>query len=220
MLKNFYHFLKNNLRACLAITTAGELKKAIRGMKTVLDVGCGPASPLKEFKKELGIYSVGIDVFPENINASKKALIHDEHYVMDALDIDKKFKEKSFDAVIAIDLIEHLTKEESEEFIPKVEAIAKKLIIISTPNNFLEQRSHSGNPFLKHKCGWTLREMKELGFKCKGIIGPRFIHGECAAIKLKPIKFWSKVSLLCQKFINRFPKFAASIICIKKIEKT
>lgn len=220
MLKNFYHFLKNNLRVRLMVTTAGELKKALRGMKTVLDIGCGPTSPLKEFKKELGIYSVGIDIFPENINASKKSLIHDEHYVMDALDIDKKFKEKSFDAVIAIDLIEHLAKEESKELIPKMEAIAKKLIIISTPNDFLEQRGHSGNPFLEHKCGWTLKEMMGLGFKCRGIVGPHFIHGERASIKLKPIKFWSKISLLCQKFINRFPKFAASIICIKKIEKT
>lgn len=134
-----------------------ELKKAVDGCKTLLDVGCGSSSPIKSFSDKM--FSVGVDIFGEAIEKSKRRGIHDEYYKIDALNIEDKFEDNSFDCVLASDLIEHLTKERGEGLIEIMEKIAKKKVIIFTPNGFLKQEKDN-NPFQEHKSGWDAKEMK------------------------------------------------------------
>ena len=47
-----------------------------------------------------------------------------------------EFSDRSFDAVIALELLEHLNKEEGYELIHNMERWARSKVIVSTPNGF------------------------------------------------------------------------------------
>lgn len=190
-----------------------ELEKALADCDTVLDVGCGSNSPLGSIKNKL--YSEGVDSFLPSITKSKAQKIHNKYHKMDVLNIDKKFKSNSFDCVIAIDLIEHLTKEDGKKLIKKMEKIARKKVIIFTPNGFLPQGEYDNNPWQVHKSGWTVEEMQKKGYKVIGINGWKPLRGEYAEPKFYPKIIWRIISDLTQVFTRNNPKKAFQILCIK-----
>lgn len=192
-----------------------ELKRAVGNCKTLLNVGCGSNSPIKSFSKNL--FSVGIDSFKPSIEKSKKKKIHNKYFLMDVLKIDKKFKPKSFDCVLALDLIEHLKKKDGIRLIKKMEKIAKKKVIIFTPNGFLPQEEYENNIKQVHLSGWSAREMMKKGYKIIGINGLKSLRKEQAEIKFKPKFFWLVISALTQIFVKNNPEKAFQILCIKKI---
>src|SRR3989344_2342306 len=137
------------------------LRRELRNCKTVLEIGCGKGSPLKHVRKSF--HTVGVDIYAPSIEESKKAGIHDEYILGDIMQID--LKGRMFDAVIALDLIEHLKKIDGEKL------LKKKKVIIFTPNGFLKQEAIEGNKFQEHISGWEVEEMKNRGFKVYGING-------------------------------------------------
>ena len=77
-----------------------ELEMAVGDCKTLLDVGCGSDSPIKQFSGRL--HSVGVDTFRPSVEKSRKEKVHDRYYVMDVLKIGKLFKAGSFDCVLLL----------------------------------------------------------------------------------------------------------------------
>lgn len=194
------------------------LESELSDVKSVLDVGCGSWSPLSNVKKSF--YSVGIDIHKPSIEEIKKKKIHDEYKVEDVLKLNKFFKPKSFDAVIALDVIEHFKKEEGLSLIKQMEKIAKKKVIILTPYGFTKQHPVDGNPFQEHKSGWNIEDFKKRGYKVYGMRGFRFIRtGEYATIKYKPWFFWGLISALSQFFTYYFPQSAYQLFAVKTIRK-
>lgn len=196
---------------------ARMLEKECSGYESLLDVGCGTDSPIKFFSRRLK-HTVGVDGYPASIERSKDKGIHDEYVLMNVLDLPNKFSPKSFDCVIASDLVEHLQKEDGFKLIEMMEKIARKKLIIFTPNGFLEQREYDGNKFQVHLSGWGVDEMKELGYRVIGINGWKHLRGEFAEIKWSPKIFWGRVSLLTQPFSENNPKRAFAIMCVKEMK--
>lgn len=192
------------------------LEKELEGVKSVLDVGCGSNSPLAKVKKTF--VSTGVDIFKRSIEKSKKAKIHDSYKVGDILKIETFFKPKSFDAVIALDVVEHFSKKEGRKLISSMEKIAKKKVIVFTPNGFTQQYPYNGNPFQVHKSGWYIEDFVRRGYKVYGMRGFRFIRGEYATIKYKPWFLWGAVSTLSQFFIYNYPRFAYQLLAVKKLQ--
>lgn len=62
-------------------------------------------------------------------------------------------------------------------------------------------------------------EFRELGFKVHGIHDLKFLRGELAKIKFKPIFFWSIISELSQKFTYYFPDLAFQLLAKKTLKK-
>lgn len=193
------------------------LEKELEGMNSVLDVGCGNNSPIAKVKKNF--YSLGIDVFKPSIQKSKKAKIHDEYRMGNILKIDRFFKPKSFDAVIALDVVEHFEKKEGLKLIRDMEKVARKKIIVFTPYGFTVQHPCDGNPFQAHKSGWSIEEFKKLGYKVHGMRGFRWIRGEYATIKYKPWFFWGTISYMSQFLVYFFPKFSYQLFAVKELKK-
>lgn len=192
-----------------------ELEKSLSDAKSVLDLGCGNSSPIRNLKK--GFYSAGIDDFKPSIEESKKKKIHDKYYKMDVLDTGDKFGKDSFDVVLALDLIEHLTKEEGNKLLKIMERIARDKVIVFTPNGFLGQGKYRGNPLQKHKSGWKIKEFKTKGYKVLGIHGWKKLRGEFSKIKFKPKMFWRVISDITQKRVKKRPENAFQIFCIKEL---
>jgi len=193
-----------------------ELKRAILSYKSLLNVGCGANSQVQSFSKKT--YSIGVDAFKPSIEKSKKAGIHNKYYLANVMDIGKKFKENSFDVVLASDLIEHLKKKEGCKLIRMMEKIAKKRVIIFTPNGFLPQKKFENNDWQIHKSGWTAKEMKKKGYKIIGINGWEALRGEMTEIKFWPKPFWDIVSDFTRPLTRKFPKYAAQILCVKYLK--
>lgn len=192
-----------------------KLSEELRGAGSVLDLGCGANSPLKDIR---GSFFVGVDVSNEAIEKSEKAGIHDKYYCSNALDIDKIFSSKNFDVVVALDLLEHLDKKLGRVLLSKMEKVARKKTVIFTPNGFVEQNEDADNPFQRHVSGWSHQEMKEMGYKCFGMGGLKFIKRENGIIKLKPQRFWELLADITQKLTYYCPRLSYYLFCVKNLE--
>lgn len=190
------------------------LKTNLKGCNTVLDLGCGDRSPISCCKIK---YSTGVDIFPEYIDISRRKKIHDEYILMNLSEA--SFNLKSFDAVIALEVLEHMSKEEGVRFLNKIEGWAENKVIISCPNGFVPQGEYEGNPYQKHLSSWTPDEFKAKGYRVVGFNGWKKLRGEKSDIRYKPIFLWERVSDLTQLFVYYFPKHAFQFYAIKRIEK-
>jgi hypothetical protein len=216
-MKNFFKRIDDFFFGHLQNHYAKELEKQCVGNESLLDVACGSDSPVKYFSSKIKRV-VGIDIFEPSIEKSRAAGIHTEYRKMNVLDLEKEFGPKAFDVVVASDLIEHLEKPDGFKLIEQMEKVAKKKVVIYTPNGFLEQREYDGNKYQVHLSGWEVEEMQKLGYKVYGINGAKWLRGEFAVIKWWPKVFWGRISLLTQKRTFRNPKKAFGILCVKEIK--
>jgi hypothetical protein len=82
-------------------TVTYSLQQELKDCESVLDLGCGPDSPVKLCPNIK--YSVGVETYKPYLTKSKKNKIHSKYVEKNIFDVD--FKEKSFDAVILIEVI-------------------------------------------------------------------------------------------------------------------
>jgi SAM-dependent methyltransferase len=195
---------------------ARMLRSAAAGCETMLDVGCGPSSPVESFSMHM-TRAVGIDIDEPSIDKSRERAIHHEYAVMNVMDIGKTFPNRSFDLVIASDLIEHLPKPEGAKLLGMMEAIARRRVIVFTPNGFIAQHPVDGNEYQTHLSGWTVDEMKERGYLVRGVNGWNRLLGQRAQVRWRPRLVWRTLSFLSQPFTTRNPNHAFSILCIKDV---
>lgn len=193
------------------------LESLVSGCKSLLDVGCGSSSSIKFFSKKL--YCVGIDAFQPSIEKSKKEKIHNRYYKMNILDIGKKFKTNSFDCVLASNIIEHLTKKDGLRFLKMIEDIAKKKVIVYTPNGFVPQEKYENNVWQIHKSGWNPDEMRKMGYKVTGFLGWKPLRKEYSIIRFWPRFVWNIISDITQFFVKNSPKKAWQLLCVKELYK-
>lgn len=194
-MKKIYHYFFSSDKKYFK-----QLSRELEGMKTVLDIGCGKNSPIQYTKKDF--HATGFDAsYPSSD-------IHDEYIQGNVLNMN--FPDNSFDAVIALDFIEHLKKERGIEFLKNVERIAKKKVVIVVPNGFVEQ--HDENDFLEHRSGWFLKDFKN--YKCIGMSGIKNIKRDKGRIIQKPRIFWVLVKDFSQFIVKYFPKHAFHLFCV------
>lgn len=188
------------------------LQRELSGCDAVLDLGCGRSSPIQHCKVD---FSVGVELFEPYLQESKDKGIHNEYINSDVREIE--FEAKSFDAVVCLELLEHLTKEEGCELIEKMEGWARKKIVVTTPNGYLQQDSYDENLLQEHKSGWSIEELRQLGFKVYGMKGWRQLKGHRGKIKYRPLVVWEKISHLSQAITYYFPKLAFQLFAVKEL---
>jgi len=194
-----------------------ELNTELEGNKSFLDIACGINTPIKEYTMKYP--SLGIDIFQPSIDDSKKKGLHTNYKCMNIISKGDTLKNNSFDCVIALDLIEHLEKEEGYTLISTMERIAKRKVIIFTPNGFVPQFAHSGNKDQEHKCGWSVSEFEEEGFRVIGVSGLKYLKGSNAELKFKPKFFWRILSHITQLIVRNHPRYAYALLAIKDLKQ-
>ena len=203
------------------------LQKELKDCESVLDIGCGPSSPLQYCKWIK--YSVGVEPFKPYLEESKKRKIHTKYINKKIEELD--FPENSFDAVIMIEVLEHLPKKVGREILKKAEKWARKKVIISTPNGFFSVGKVDKNRYQKHLSGWTVEELFREGFKCRGICGLKwFYHKENKVeslinykqdvsfcnIRFGPPQIFFVLASISQIFAYFFPKYSFEIFAVKR----
>ena len=206
------------------VTFITSVEKNLTDCKTILDVGCGDNSPLRLFQ---GNYkTVGMDGYKKAIDISRRVKIHNKYIVGDIRKILTKVNPKSFDAVIALDVIEHLTKHDGYQFLTDIEKIAKKRIIIVTPNGFMVQKNNINN-LQEHLSGWTVRDFEKKGYRVKGLYGLKRIiepfRTDSGGFKYKPKLLWGifwglALEITHYTFTKNHPKHSFSLLAVKRLD--
>lgn len=191
------------------------LRTHLNGYTSVLDVGCGSNSALQFVR--LPMYKVGIDLYKKSVNVSKQKHIHDDYVIGDVRTLSKFFKRKSFDAVICIDVIEHLTTSEGLQLVKQMELIARRRVIFLTPNGFYHQHALEGNPHQVHKSGWRSALFRKMGYRVRGLRGLRILRDDHASIKLRPWFFWGAITFISEILFYPFPELCFDIIATKTL---
>jgi hypothetical protein len=77
--------------------------------------------------------------------------------------------EKSFDAVLAIDLLEHFPKADAERLLHEMERVASQLAVVWTTLGMIEQGPYDVdgvfNPYEKHQFGPSLGWLLGIGWE-------------------------------------------------------
>jgi len=192
------------------------LQKSLASSGSLLDIGCGYHSPAYDYFKDM-CYTVGIDGYDKAVADAETNHIHTEQFVFDVRKIGERFEPKTFDCTIALDLIEHLTKEEGEKLIADMESIACKTVVIFTPNGFIEQEGYDNNVLQIHKSGWTAADFRQKGYSVVGVNGLKALRTHEARLRFKPGFIWHRISYLTQMFVRNRPENAYQIFCVKKL---
>ena len=186
-----------------------KLKKELRDM-TVLDLGCGYKSPIQYCNVP---FSVGVDLYDPYLKIAKEKGIHSQYIKADIRELE--LTPKSFDVVMALGVIEHMTKEEGYKLIAKMETWAKKKAIITTSNGYLFQDGYDGNPLQEHKSGWSTKELRDKGFRVHGEKGWKALRGYRGLLKYRPRQLWEIISGITQYVTYFYPQLAHMLFAVK-----
>lgn len=193
-----------------------ELRSELSGCETVLDVGCGNLSPMRFVA---GPRLIGMDGYAPALEQARANGTHDEYVIGDVKRIGELFPDRRFDACVALDVIEHLSKEDGWRMAEAMERLARRKIVIHTPNGFVPQHSQDGD-LQEHLSGWTAHEMRSRDYRVVGMYGPKSLRGEYHRIRYQPQAFWLLISFLGHWFGTRTrPDRAAAIFCVKELSR-
>lgn len=141
--------------ACLVIDKAA---------KSILDVACGLGLPMQMIKMRMKVErSVGVDIFEPYLKECKRRKIHTEYLKLDIRKL--PFKNKSFDVVISLQVLEHLQKKEAWKVLDKMEKIAEKQVIVAMPIGEMYHPAVDGNKHQLHCSAFYPEEFTKRGYK-------------------------------------------------------
>ncbi|HTX60350.1 MAG TPA: class I SAM-dependent methyltransferase [Verrucomicrobiae bacterium] len=190
------------------------LARELRDCSSVIDVGCGTDSRLQyaNFRGR----TIGADAYPPAL--SPKHPLHDEYVRCDLRDF--TYPEKSVDACVLLDVIEHLTKEDGWRLVDRLERIARKRVIVATPNGFLPQPPSADNPFQEHISGWETHELREQGYRIYGLSGYKPWRGEEGNVVAQPWPLFLALSKISEPFFVNRPEGAFALFCVKDLAQS
>ncbi len=200
----------------MRLTYLQHLERAVDGADSLLDVGCGSNSPVSRFERRPS-YMVGVDLHEPSLEASRAAGRHDDYRRLDVMRIADEFGADSFDAVVAFDLLEHLSVEDGRRLLGQMEQVARRRVVVLTPNGFVPQEEYDDNPLQAHRSGWTPAELHALGYQVRGINGLRVLRGEQGTPRWRPARLWSRLAQATEPITYRRPKAAFHLLGLKEL---
>ena len=187
----------------------------------VLDIGAGPAQYwndkvfldfFQKRKVEITLFDAtedsGLQSPSELIQVSKVVGIAPQD-----LDV---FQDSDFDLVIALDLIEHLSKDNGYLLLYQLDRLASKSSLVFTPNGFIWQPPSLNNPFNAHISAWKPKELRKLGWKKQyGNVGLVFFIGTYGLLKFNS-RLVNIINVLVLPIVRIFPFLGFSFTAVKR----
>ncbi len=150
---------------------------------------------------------IGLDIWPPNVEKLNQKKIYDELIICDARN--PPFRSKSIDIVIACEILEHISQEETDSFLNELEVLYRNILIISTPLGFWGRGIIYENPYEKHLSGWHEKELQDRNYETKTV--SRFSLW-------RPLQFILNLRRIIIKWLFGIPAPTHLIIAWKKSE--
>jgi SAM-dependent methyltransferase len=181
--------------------------------KTILDVGCGKGEPMSFINKDGNFDVTGIDLFQPYLEEAERKAVYRRLMIGNALSL--PFENKAFDAVICMELLEHLEERDGIALLGELERVARKQILLTTPIGKYEQHAYDGNRYQEHKFIWTVGALQLHGYKIWGT-GIRGLPRE--ETRLGFIRFFREGAYaLGGVFSYYIPQLACHVVAEKKL---
>lgn len=199
-----------------------EMNTIIRNLdkkgKTLLDVGCARGEAMQMINKKKRWSTTGLDIYEPYLNQARQNKTHDHYVLCDVRNLD--LPAKSYDIVLCTEVLEHLGREEGLELLRKLEKVARRQVVISTPQGKYVQHAFDGNAYQEHKTIWTASELKKLGFQVRGHGVPR-IGGEGGLATRIPKVLVPLTNVLyvgAGPLVYYLPLLAGALVGIKRVK--
>lgn len=207
-----------NLLTFLPFSSPWIIRQHIGNNKTILDVGCGDGSLMLKINCDKKYKVVGVDVHLPSLKKAKKTGVYKTLKQANLKNLN--FKAGSFDVVLASQVIEHISKKDGYKLLNKLEKIAKNKIIVSTPKGYVPFdpfEVFDGNPFQRHKSGWSIDELKKIKYNVYGQ-GSSFIYSREGLLhKYRKFKnFFVLFSYLLSPITYYFPSTSSCLVAVKQ----
>lgn len=189
------------------------LSAGLAGCRTVADVGCGSYSVLRYFTP--GRLILGIDRHEPSLRNNGN--LYAGLVLSDVLAA--PVGAKSVDAAVSLDVIEHLERADGERLIEAMEAMARRSVVIYTPNGFLPQKASADNPWQLHRSGWTVEDFRQRGYTVYGINGAKGLRTEYAVLHRHPRALWEIVARLSHLRTFGAPERAFALCAVKRLKE-
>jgi len=180
---------------------------------SLLEVGCGTGKLMQVRHFNKCRLRVGVDVYPPYLLRCIREGLYDLCIVASATNL--PFREKVFDAVLCVEVIEHIPKAVGSRIIMEFEKLARRQVLISTTNISKDMldvaTTDSGieNPHMVHTSWWLPEDFRRLGYKVRGV----YPRGSNSSI-FDPAYYLSNILPLIIICYFR-PEVAKAIICCK-----
>lgn len=190
------------------------LKRDLADCESILELGCGSNSPL--LKIGYGYKTDAVDIWQPYVDAHNERGDYRKCEQADILAMD--FSGRSYDAVVICDVLEHLDKPKVYKvgLFGKVEKLAKKKVILFTPNGFVPNDEVDGDPYQAHISAWYPRDYRERGYKVVGSTGVRWLMGKASLPRFKPADLFQVLIMLTQPMVYWWPGVAWHSYAVKE----
>lgn len=135
--------------------------------ESLLSLCCGVGIELRNVKASK---ITAVDIYPGYLAEVKTNQPRAKTVESDAYTYIKQQSANSVDVITLIDAIEHLDKETGIKLLKRCKRVAKKSILVFTPEGYVRNETHDawgvsgGDNYQKHLSGWEVDELRELGF--------------------------------------------------------
>jgi ubiquinone/menaquinone biosynthesis C-methylase UbiE len=128
--------------------------------RRILDIACGrgqwvPALPPVEW--------VGVDIWLPYLRAQR----FQSRNLIRATAVQLPFRSRSFDVVLCLEILEHLSRDDGARMLEEAKRVAKRAVIATTPTDPLVRHSQdviNGNPHERHVTFTSSKRLVSLGF--------------------------------------------------------
>ena len=187
-----------------------DLTRILEGDWTVVDVGCGSGS--RSAPWALG-RAIGVDVHLPSVQQTQRERTRRGAICASLRSL--PIADRAVDAVVALDVIEHFGKVEAIALLSEFERVARRAIVLLTPNGFLPQPGTADNPFMEHRSGWSASDLTRLGYSVRGVNGWHTLRGSYAAPRFGAAG--KALSLASQPVARRIPSKAFHLLAVKHL---
>ena len=186
----------------------GVLQRMLKGCNRILELGCGGNSLLVRTGITKKADVVGVDIFKPYVDSHLARKTYSSCICADVTEVN--FKDGEFDAVVCMDVLEHIPKGKviNSGLLYKMQRWANK-IIITTPNGYVDNDIFENNPFQIHFSGWSVEELRAYGYKVRGLSGWKQLRTKGAQLKYStPFLFWAGLSFISMGITYFIPRLS------------
>jgi hypothetical protein len=190
-----------------------RLRYDLSDCSNILELGCGLNSPI--LKLGFGKRTTAVDIFEPYVTKHITQKDYLECICNDIIDV--TFPQKSFDAVVLLDVLEHIERNliQEKSFLENIESWARKKVIIFTPNGWIPNDITDNNIHQTHLSSWVPSDYRDKGYSVYGMPGLKRLFTNNAMPKFRPISLCLGLSLISQPLVYHWPEIAFQCYAIK-----